>query len=203
MSELPLLQAMMLKGRLTAEAASACAGVTADEARSQLERLVASGSAKEAGLAFRITPEGRERLAELLTEERATVDHDALTSAYHEFDDFNTEMKQLMRDWQMKDGETLNDHSDAAYDQTVLARLTPFHERFQPVLGRMVAVAPRLSQYPVRFTNAVEKVEQGDSSFLARPIADSYHTVWFELHEELIGLLGRTRKEEAEAGRAV
>jgi hypothetical protein len=27
--------------------------------------------------------------------------------------------------------------------------------------------------------------------------------VWFEFHEELIGLLGRTRAEEAAAGRAV
>jgi hypothetical protein len=31
---------------------------------------------------------------------------------------------------------------------------------------------------------------------------DSFHTVWFELHEDLIGLLGRTRAEEAAAGRA-
>jgi hypothetical protein len=29
--------------------------------------------------------------------------------------------------------------------------------------------------------------------WLARPLIDSYHTVWFELHEELILATGRTR----------
>ncbi len=33
-------------------------------------------------------------------------------------------------------------------------------------------------------------------------MVDSYHTLWFELHEELIQALGRTRADEAAAGRA-
>jgi hypothetical protein len=37
-------------------------------------------------------------------------------------------------------------------------------------------------------------------SWLTRPMVDSYHTVWFELHEEMIGLAGRTRATEAESG---
>jgi hypothetical protein len=31
---------------------------------------------------------------------------------------------------------------------------------------------------------------------------DSYHSIWFELHEELIRLAGRTREDESSAGRA-
>jgi pyruvate,orthophosphate dikinase len=30
---------------------------------------------------------------------------------------------------------------------------------------------------------------------LASPLKESYHTVWFELHEELIALSGRQRTE--------
>jgi len=37
----------------------------------------------------------------------------------------------------------------------------------------------------------------GEATYVARPILDSYHTVWFEYHEELIGLLGLSRAEEA------
>jgi hypothetical protein len=37
---------------------------------------------------------------------------------------------------------------------------------------------------------------------LTRPIIDSYHTVWFELHEELIQAAGRSREDEAKAGHA-
>ena len=62
---------------------------------------------------------------------------------------------------------------------------------------------PRLAPYQARFDHAVEQLRTGDTSYVARPIMDSYHTVWFELHEELIGLLGRDRTAEALAGRAV
>jgi pyruvate,orthophosphate dikinase len=31
---------------------------------------------------------------------------------------------------------------------------------------------------------------------LASPLKDSYHTVWYEYHEEMIHLVGRTRLEE-------
>ena len=42
----------------------------------------------------------------------------------------------------------------------------------------------------------------GDLDLLTKPIIDSYHTIWFELHEELIALAGRTREAEVAAGRA-
>jgi hypothetical protein len=48
----------------------------------------------------------------------------------------------------------------------------------------------------------LDKVKSGDTTWLARPIIDSYHTVWFELHEELIAASGLTREEEARAGHA-
>ena len=45
-------------------------------------------------------------------------------------------------------------------------------------------------------------VAGGDQRFIASPRVDSYHSVWFELHEELILLAGRTRADEVAAGRA-
>ena len=38
--------------------------------------------------------------------------------------------------------------------------------------------------------------------YVASPRVDSYHSVWFELHEDLILLAGRTRADEVAAGRA-
>jgi pyruvate,orthophosphate dikinase len=37
----------------------------------------------------------------------------------------------------------------------------------------------------------------GHSIMLASPLKESYHTVWFEYHEELISLTGRSRAQEA------
>jgi pyruvate,orthophosphate dikinase len=203
MTELLLLQAVRLKGRISVEAASVCASIGVDEARTGLDALIGAGNAKAAGTSVRITPEGRERLAELLVQERAGVDEAALEAAYHEFDDHNSALKSVVTAWQLKDADTPNDHTDAAYDQGVIGRLVALHGNFSPLLERIIGQASRLAPYAGRFDNAVRQLRAGDHSFVARPIADSYHTVWFELHEELIGLLGRTRADEAAAGRAL
>jgi pyruvate,orthophosphate dikinase len=51
-------------------------------------------------------------------------------------------------------------------------------------------------------TAAESAAAGGNAAYVARPIIDSYHPVWFELHEDLIALAGLSRLEEAEAGRA-
>lgn len=48
--------------------------------------------------------------------------------------------------------------------------------------------------------SVLQRLDDGDGRF--RPMIDSYHTVWFEFHEELIQLSGLFRAEEAAAGRA-
>ena len=61
---------------------------------------------------------------------------------------------------------------------------------------------PRLADYRVRLGRAIDRVHAGDHHYVASPRVDSYHSVWFELHEDLIQLAGRSRAEEVAAGRA-
>jgi hypothetical protein len=44
--------------------------------------------------------------------------------------------------------------------------------------------------------HALERTAAGDADWFTKPTIDSYHTVWFELHEELIGAAGLTRHDE-------
>ncbi|MFZ2176754.1 MAG: hypothetical protein WAW17_22475 [Rhodococcus sp. (in: high G+C Gram-positive bacteria)] len=199
--ELALLQAARLKGRLAPELAAQSVGVDVETAATELAALRDAGYVK-GDPQVRLTPEGRQRLTELVAAERPTIDREALMGLYHEFDQHNTALKEIISDWQMKGGAP-NDHTDTTYDQSVLDRLTALDEGFQPLVQRIAAIAVRLSNYHCRFGNAIEQIHAGDTGFVARPIADSYHTVWFEFHEELIGLLGLSREEEAAAGRAV
>jgi hypothetical protein len=199
---LRLLQALRLKGRVEIEPLSAASGLTADECVAIVGELTEQGLVEEARGRLKLTAAGREQLAEQLTREREGVDRATLTKLYHDFDEHNTALKSLMTRWQLKDESTPNDHTDAAYDQAVVADLASLDAEFQPLLTQMVQTAPRLAHYPDRFTRALGKVRDGDHSWFAKPLADSYHTVWFELHEELIGLAGLTRAEEAAAGRA-
>jgi hypothetical protein len=198
---LPTLQAVRLKGRTTAADVAAATGADEASAAADLGALTADGLLREAGDKHRLTPEGKERLGEWLEAERATVDQAALTEQYEQFDPHNTTLKELASAWQQRDGEP-NDHTDAAYDQRVLDGLAALHAEFAPLADRLAALAPRLAPYPARFEAALDRVRAGDHTYFLRPVIDSYHTVWFELHEELIGLLGRNRHDEALAGRA-
>jgi pyruvate,orthophosphate dikinase len=201
MSELAVLQAVRLKGRVDAATVAACIGEPEDAAAKVLEDL-AGREFVRGGPAYRITPEGKAQLDALVEAERPTIDGAELAAAYEEFDPINSAFKAVITDWQMRDATTPNDHTDADYDDGVLKRLARVDRRFTPVLERAVAAAPRLAPYPARFTKALAKIDEGDMTYVARPILDSYHTVWFEFHEDVINMLGLSRAEEAAAGRA-
>ncbi|MGW5107028.1 pyruvate, phosphate dikinase [Nocardia sp. NPDC004123] len=201
-TELAVLRLVGIKGRVNADNLAASLFADTAEIASCCEGLVTAGYCATTPAGFRITPEGRPRLEQLLAEERATVDAAAMTAAYDEFCVFNGDLKVIITDWQMKDPATVNDHADAEYDTSVLGRLNETHQRLRPLIGRLGGLAPRLSRYLDRLDRAVERIAEGDHTYVARPIMDSYHTVWFELHEDLIGLCGLTRAEEAAAGRA-
>jgi pyruvate,orthophosphate dikinase len=203
MSRLPVLQAIRLKGRADAAALARCTGSDAADAAAALDKLLADGLIK-GGPSFRITPEGTEKLRELIEAERADVDQPALEAVYDDFHHVNTELKEVVTSWQIRDDATPNDHTDAAYDAAVIGRLLDGVDvEFRPLLARMSALVPRLAGYGPRFDAAVAALRARDTAYVARPTVDSYHQLWFELHEELIGLLGRNRVDEAAAGRAL
>jgi hypothetical protein len=54
---------------------------------------------------------------------------------------------------------------------------------------------PRLASYLPRLNHALERVELGEGAWVSDVKIDSYHTVWFELHEDLLLLVGRARIE--------
>jgi pyruvate,orthophosphate dikinase len=196
-----VLQLVRLKGRVTVAMLGTSIGMGQTSAEEALQQLVALGAVVDTNGQFRISPAGRSLLTQRIASERESVDATSLRATYQEFHALNVEFKTLITDWQLRAG-VANDHSNQAYDRAVLDRLAALDARWQPLLSRIVGLAPRLAHYPPRFTSALSKVQTGDSTFLARPVVDSYHTVWFELHEDLIGLLGLSRDSEAAAGRA-
>ena len=75
------------------------------------------------------------------------------------------------------------------------------HRAIVPTIAAVAGAEPRLARYQARLDHALAAVRVGDTQMMAHPLRDSYHTVWFELHEELIRLSGRDRATEAAAGR--
>jgi hypothetical protein len=192
MSELAVLQAIRLKGRVSPADLAETLGEDQTDIVSQ---LTAAGLLVE-GTTLRISASGRARLAELLAEERRGLDPTVLGRAYDEFRAVNADFKALVTDWQLKGGQP-NTHQDAEYDAAVLARLDAVHQRVVSIITPAATRLPRLNAYSAKLAAALDKVKTGEIAWLTRPLIDSYHTVWFELHEELILAVGLTREEAA------
>ncbi|MFE2996939.1 hypothetical protein ACFXG4_18225 [Nocardia sp. NPDC059246] len=200
--EIRILQTTRLKGRPRIEDLSETLDLARDTLESALRPMLGAGLLEEVKGRVKLTLEGRQRLETLFAAVRAGTDQTALSAAYHEFDSYNSRFKQLVTDWQLIDGERPNDHTDADYDNTIIRRLSDLHANFLELVARLAGIAPLLSDYPRRFTDALGRITAGEHRWLAAPLIDSYHTVWFELHENLIGLAGLSRVAEAAAGRA-
>lgn len=203
MTELAVLQSVRLKGRVRPAQLAATLNEDVADVAAVVERLTAAGLLVD-GATVRLTPAGRERLASLLEEERRGADHAALGAAYDDFRSVNADFKALVTQWQLKGGPggTPNTHDDAQYDAAVLARLDDVHARVLPIIDAAAAQLPRLYGYSAKLVAALDKVHEGETAWLTRPLMDSYHTVWFELHEELISAVGLTREEAARSGDA-
>ncbi len=84
----------------------------------------------------------------------------------------------------------------------MLADLAALHADATAWIRPLIEGLPRLAGYRRRLDAAAAAAADGDGRYIASPRLDSYHGVWFELHEDLIRLAGTTREEEVAAGRA-
>lgn len=102
---------------------------------------------------------------------------------------------ELCRAWQLRpsDGDVaVNDHSDPAYDARVLGRFADLHERALPVCHDLEAALPRFGRYRSRLTHALDRARAGELAYVT-DTTTAYHTVWAELHEDLLATLGIPR----------
>ena len=200
-----VVRTLAIKGYAMADMLGLALGVSSDEAATLVERLAADGIAKDAGGMFSLTDDGKALGTEMLAADTEAWGVDNAATALDAFVALDGEMKTIVTDWQMKmvDGEqALNDHADADYDAAVLARLAELHVRTTAWLTPLYDGLPRLASYGARLDAAAAAAAGGDGMYIASPRVDSYHGVWFELHEDLIRLAGKTREEEVAAGRA-
>jgi pyruvate,orthophosphate dikinase len=155
---------------------------------------------------LQLTPDGKRWLQAQLAAERTSVDAVRANGLYEEFAEVDAVLKRVIAGWQVRevDGrDVINDHSDADYDTAMRAMLWAVHARAATLIDGIIALAPRLELYRARLARAAAAVDSGDGTMIASPFKDSYHTVWFELHEELMHLTGRDRATEEAAASGV
>jgi hypothetical protein len=147
-----------------------------------------------------LTPPGRALHAELVAAELAEAGCGAaIESVYQDFLGLNPRLLATASAWQLRDegGQAVvNDHTDPAHDARVLADLQALHADALPLVAGLGDLLARFERYGPRLSAAVERIEAGDQDWFTKPLIDSYHTVWFELHEDLLSTLGKERASE-------
>jgi len=144
-----------------------------------------------------LTVIGQAEHERLLAEELDGSGQRELVADCHQtFQPLNQRLLTLCTRWQVRsDGEAqvLNDHLDLAYDQAILAELAAVDFDARPITSKLGSALERFAIHAARLDHALAKVLAGDHDWFTRPLIDSYHTVWFELHEDLLLTLGLDR----------
>lgn len=142
-----------------------------------------------------LTDAGRQQVAALLAAEadrtgtRAAIEH-----GHRVFAELNPQVLDVCTDWQLRSRQPneLNQHTDPGYDARVLRRLTALDEHAQGLCSDLAGALSRFQPYGERLAEALERAHAGDIAAVTDRI-DSYHSVWFQLHEDLLVSLGIPR----------
>ena len=197
-----VLRAIAVKGFALLEGIADAVMASADDVQPVVDALIADGLVESTAGAYKLTDTGRSRADDRLRAERDAWGIETATAALDAFLGIDHRVKDAVTAWQMRDPQTPNDHTDTEYDAGVLERLGAIHDDAMTWLQPVETNVPRFRDYGARLSRALGAARGGDGRYVASPRVDSYHSIWFELHEDLIQLAGRTREEESAAGRA-
>jgi hypothetical protein len=171
-----------------------------DDVKSALEQAVSDGNAMAARGKYMITPAGRTALDDAYPQwfsaERASTE---ITSAMDLFESgVNKQVLALTTSWQEVEvaGERQpNDHSDTAYDAKIIDKLGAVLDKTSTVLAPLITAQPSVDRFLSRIADALTRAEDGELDYVSSVRIDSFHTVWFQMHEHILRITGREREE--------
>lgn len=105
----------------------------------------------------------------------------AVARWYAEFEALNARFIAAITAWQQTGGDDL------------LFKALDDVEQLCAALDELLPLLPRYADYRRRFEASLAAVESGDTDLLCNPRRDSAHNIWFEFHEDILGVLGRPR----------
>jgi hypothetical protein len=185
-----LLHEIRLRGILVSE------NIVDLEASETVTVLIGQGFVVQSARGVRITTAGREMHTSWARLPAGEEPEQLARRAYERFLPLNHELLRVCSDWQVHPGGVPNDHRDARYDWSVLDRAHTLDERIAPIVSRLGRTVARFSGYRPRLRAALERVDDGEIDWLTSPRCDSYHTVWMQMHEDLLLAIGGDRADE-------
>jgi pyruvate, orthophosphate dikinase len=191
-------RALLVKGTVQLEQLAEALQSAPDEVAPHLEALRREQHIEGTGGTIRLSAEGKLGALALFAGDRERLGEDRSAALLDEFHALDGRMKAIVTAWQVRDvgGEqVINDHSDTDYDERILDDLSTLHTETSEWVAPLADSMRRFAAYSSRLGRAAHLAVGGDQRYVASPRVDSYHSVWFELHEDLIRLAGRRRSE--------
>jgi hypothetical protein len=195
-----VLHGLALRRRSDVEGLEQTTGLAREVIEQALDRARSANLVALARTHYLLTAEGDAALGLVYPKRFAGSRGDRrLAAAYERFESLNRDFKALITDWQVRPigvAKLPNDHSDAEYDERVLRRLCTVHDRAEEILSVLSCSSPLVARHVDRLRAALERAESDEPEWVSGVRCDSYHAVWFELHEDLLRLLGKSREED-------
>jgi len=151
-----------------------------------------------------LTESGRSTAQAWLEADLDHVDAQAgVQRTYESFLELNPELLSICTDWQLRrfgNAHVVNDHSDSDsdYDNAILSRLIGVDASVQHLCSDLAQRPSRFSTYGPRLSIALDRSISGATEQVSDSL-DSYHSVWFQLHEDLLVTLEISRDDERRA----
>jgi phosphohistidine swiveling domain-containing protein len=165
-------------------------GCPPDSIDSTLQELAAARLVKTEGVIM-LTTAGTSLLEAAYAKDRQKLRDKDRTGLLTEFRPLGRELKQLARRWQ--DAENREDWDERL---ACVEALSGLHFRTEAFIRKYENSLPRLEEYRERFARAMQWVHGGSTEYVVSSKLDSYHTIWFQLHEDLLRVLQRERDPE-------
>lgn len=194
-----VLHGLSIKKYGNAASVAELLGLDTERVTQILRDGVSKGRVNEIAGRFAVAPIARVALVSEYPKHFADVRASAqFKQAHEDFERLNVKLKALITEWQtipVAGSAVPNTHADKAYDERVIDKLGDLHERAGRMLSSLTAELPRMGIYQRKLQEALEKAENGAIEWVSDAKIESYHTAWFELHEDLLCMLGQQRQE--------
>ena len=194
-----VLNAVLLKKMASAGTVAELTGRSVDEVEryfTDLERREAIFLADSNALS---TETGTTLIKAFADRHYASLRADETMAGWHaRFEPLNRQLLAAITAWQTVDAggaKFANDHSDPAYDDKVLSRIEGIVAKMGRLLDEFGAKVPRFVRYRDRLDTALEKAYAGETRYISDVQLDSIHSIWFEMHEDILLVLGLERND--------
>lgn len=205
-AKLPALHVLRVTGLADDDVVAQRSGLDRDTVRELLLDFEAYGWVTHVEFAgtsgWTLTALGRVEDERILGEELMTAGaRGAVEHAYRAFQPLNARVVGACTDWQLRpqggDRLSRNDHADVMWDARVLHELAAVGGELARLVRELADTLPRFGDYDERFSAALAHARAGHLQWVAGIGVPSCHTVWMQLHEDLLSTLGISRGAES------